>query len=58
MTDHSILVEISSDQQNATEQVLNQLRKEASDAKRYGVDINIRRVNASELQELEGFGHE
>jgi len=54
MSEHSIVVEITSDQQNAAEQMVNQLHKEASEAKRYGVDIQVRRVEISK-SDVDGF---
>ena len=54
MTEHSIIIEIQSDQENAAEQMVNNLHKEASEAKRYGVDIQVRRVQIAK-QDIEGF---
>jgi hypothetical protein len=54
MSEHSIIIEIQSDQENAAEQMVNQLHKEASEAKRYGVDIQVRRVQIAESG-VEGF---
>ena len=54
MSEHSIIIEIQSDQENAAEQMVNNLHKEASEAKRYGVDIQVRRVEIAK-QDIEGF---
>ena len=54
MSEHSIIIEIQSDQENAAEQIVNQLHKEASEAKRYGVDIQVRRVEIPK-SDVEGF---
>ena len=55
MTDkHKRVIEISSDTENAVEQVINQLYKSTSEAKRYGVDISVRRVDV-EGKEVVGF---
>lgn len=51
---YSQVVEITSDNQNAVEQVINTLRKESQEAQRYGVDISIRRVDVSD-KDVNGF---
>lgn len=58
MTEHSIFVEISSDHENAVESFYHNAVKQANEGRRFGVEINIRRVDPSELQELEGFENE
>lgn len=55
MTDkHTRLIEISADDENSVESFLNNVRKQASEGQRYGVNIKIRRVDKSEIEGLEG----
>ena len=57
MTDYSIIVEISSDHQNAVENYLHEMKKQANEGKRFGVDISVRRVDVED-KNVRGFDNE
>lgn len=54
MTDYSIIVEISSDHENAVENYLHEMKKQADEGQRFGVDIQIRRVEIED-KNIKGF---
>jgi ribosome-associated translation inhibitor RaiA len=57
MSDYSQTIEISAESQNHVEQAIHEFQKHIDDARRYGVDIQIRRVDVSE-KDVEGFTDE
>ena len=54
MSDYKQTIEISGENQNSVENFIHEIRKQASDAGRYGVNIEIRRVDVSD-EEVQGF---
>ena len=54
MSDYKQTIEISGENQNSVENFIHEIRKQASDAGRYGVNIEIRRVDVSD-KEVSGF---
>ena len=57
MSDYNQTIEISGENQNSVENFIHEIRKQASDAGRYGVNIQIRRVDVSD-KEVSGFDDE
>ena len=57
MSDYKQTIEISGENQNSVENFIHEIRKQASDAGRYGVNIEIRRVDVSD-KDVEGFNDE
>ena len=56
MTDkHTRVIEISSDTENAVESFLHTIKNVADEGGRYGVEIEINRVEVKEGQEVSGF---
>ena len=55
MSKHKRVIEISSDTENAVESFLHTIKNVADDGGRYGVEIEINRVEVKEGQEVSGF---
>lgn len=55
MTDdkHKIMVEILSEDQNTLEKLYHEIHKSCEQAARYGENVEVRRVDKSELQALD-----
>ena len=56
MSDYTQTIEISGENQNSVENFIHEIRKQASDAGRYGVNIEIRRVDVSD-KDVDGFDY-
>ena len=57
MSNYKQTIEISGENQNSVENFIHEIRKQSDDASRYGVSIEIRRVDVSD-KEVSGFGDE
>lgn len=53
MTEHSTYIKISSDHENATESFLHTIKNIAADGERYGVDIEIERIDPNDFAEVD-----
>jgi len=51
---HTQIIQIKSDSQNHVQNFLHEIRKHADEASRYGVEIDVRRVDVSD-KEVDGF---
>jgi hypothetical protein len=57
MSDHTIRLELASDNRHLLEELHHQIRKEASKADRYGEQVSVRRLK-EEAEHTEGFDEE
>ena len=48
---HSETIEITGPHENAVQNFIHEMRKQADEGRRYGVDINVRRVDTVETDE-------
>jgi hypothetical protein len=54
MSDYSQTIEITSDSQNHVESFIHEIIKQSNDAGRYGVKIEVKRVDVSD-KDVDGF---
>jgi hypothetical protein len=57
MSDYSQTIQITSDSQNHVESFIHEIIKQSNDAGRYGVEIEVTRVDVSD-KNVEGFNDE
>jgi hypothetical protein len=57
MSDYSQTIQITSDSQNHVESFIHEIIRQSNDAGRYGVEIEVTRVDVSDT-DVEGFNDE
>ena len=54
MSEHTRIIAVSSEHENSVENFIHEIRKQADEAHRFGVEINVERVELQEA-EIDGF---
>jgi len=54
MSEHTRIIAVSSEHQNSVENFIHEIRKQADEAHRFGVEINVERVELQEA-DIDGF---
>jgi len=54
MSEHTRIIAVSSEHENSVENFIHEIRKQADEAHRFGVEINVERVELQEA-DIDGF---